>query len=136
MKLLNAKLAAAFLSAGLLMIIVALILQRFEMHAQAISFLIGAGAAWIGLGILGMVIHKIKPAHAKQQEIAKKDERNMQIREKSGYISYWINMFALFILEVVFLLTNNEFACILTISVMFIQAVSFFAALHYYQNKL
>ena len=136
MKPINTKLATAMPVIGFLLLTASFLAKNLGASPIACEFMAGIGSAWIGLGVIGVFIKRQKPEYARKMEINQKDERNIQIREKSGYVSYLVTLFTLAILEFVFLLTDNEFACILTIGAMAVHIVSFFIALFYYNKKI
>jgi len=112
------------------------LLKHLGIPVISCTFLAGIGCAWVGIGVIGIFIKRLKPEYIKKQEIQQKDERNIQIREKSGYASWLVTLFSLMILELVFLIIDNDVACMLTIGVMAVHIASFFVALFYYDKKL
>jgi len=136
MKPINTKLAAIMPAIGFLLLAASFLAKHLGVNLIATCFLAGFGSAWIGLGVIGIFIKRLNPEYLKKQEINQKDERNIQIREKSGYITFLVTLFSLAILEFVFLLTDHDFACVLTIGAMSIHIASFFIALFYYDKKL
>jgi uncharacterized membrane protein len=111
-------------------------MSQLGISPSACAFLSGLGCAWVGMGVIGIFIKRMRPEYVRKQEISKKDERNIQIREKSGYLAFLITLFVFTVLELVFLMLDNELACILTICAMAIHIASFFLARSYYDKKL
>ena len=136
MKPINTKLAASMPVIGFLLLAASFLTKHLGVNMIATCFLAGFGSAWIGLGVIGIFVKRLNPEYIKKQEINQKDERNIQIREKSGYITFLVTLFSLAILEFVFLLTDNDIACMLTIGIMAVHIASFFIALFYYGKKI
>ena len=132
----NNKLVSRMPTIGFLLVAAAFLAKHIGVSPIAACFLAGFGSAWIGLGILGVFMKKLSPDYVKKQEINQKDERSIQIREKSGYISYLITLFSFAVLEFIFLLTDNNIACVFTIGAMALHIASFFIALCYYNRKI
>ena len=136
MKPINTKIAAAMPVVGLLLLAASFLLKSIDAGTAAAGFTAGIGSAWIGLGVLGLIIKRLRPEYVKKLETEQKDERNMQIREKSGYVSFLATLFSMVVLEIIFLLTDNDIACILVIGAMAVHIASFIIALFYYDKKL
>jgi len=136
MKPINTKLTASMPVIGFVLLASSFLLKHLGVNMIAACFLAGFGSAWIGLGVIGVFMKRLNPEYLKKQEINKKDERNVQIREKSGYITFLITSFSFAVLEFVFLLTDNNIACVLAIGAMAIHIASFFIALFYYDKKI
>jgi len=136
MKPINTKLASSMPVIGFLSLAASFLIKHLGANMIAVCFLAGIGSAWVGIGVIGVFVKRSKPEYVKKQEINQKDERNIQIREKSGYITYLITLFSLMILAFVFLLFDNNLACILTIGALAVHIVSYFIALSYYNTKL
>ena len=135
-KPINTKLASAMPIIGFLLLAASILMKHIGTNIIATCFVSGIGCAWVGLGVIGIFIKRLKPEAVKKMEIDQKDERNIQIREKSGYVSFLITLFSLMLLEFTFLILDNDFACILTIGVMAIHLLSFFIAQFYYDKKI
>jgi uncharacterized membrane protein len=88
------------------------------------------------MGIIGAFIKRLNPQYIKKMEINRGDERYIQIREKSGYVTFIITMFSMSILELVFLVMDNYAGCILILAAMTVHVASFFIALFYYGKKI
>jgi len=135
-KPINTKLGSAMPIIGFLLLAASFLMKHLGVNLIAICFVSGVGCAWVGLGVIGIFVKKLKPESTKKMEIDQKDERNIQIREKSGYVTFLITLFTLMLLEFTFLVLDNALACILTISVMAIHLLSFFIGLQYYDKEL
>ena len=135
-KPINTKLASAMPVIGFVLLAVSFLLKNLGANLIATCFIAGIGCAWVGLGVIGIFIKRLKPESVKKMKIDQKDERNIQIREKSGYVAFLITLFTLMLLEFTFLVLDNDLACILTIGVMAVHLVSFFIGLFYYDKKL
>ena len=136
MKPLNIKLAASILFVGFALFALSNLLKHLGVPFIVYSFLAGISCALTGIGVIAVFIKRLAPEYSKKQQIQQKDERNIQIREKSGYASWLVTLFSLMVLEFVFLVIDNDVACMMTIGVMAVQIASFFAALFCYNKKL
>ena len=107
---------------------------------QSLSFvLIGFGSGIIGVGIATLFRQRIlmeHPEKAKQQEIDEKDERNVRLREKAGYATWYITMFVLAALSMAFVVMNLAIACWLTLGALFVHIISFFVCIGSYSKKM
>jgi len=135
-KPINTKFASTMPVIGFLLLAASFLMEHLGVNLIAACFVSGIGCAWVGLGVIGVFVNRLKPESVKKMEIDQKDERNIQIREKSGYVTFLITLFALMLLEFTFLILDNDLACMLTIGVMAIHLLSFFIALFYYDKKL
>ena len=135
-KPINTKLASYMPIIGSGLLSLSFLLKHLGANLIATCFVAGIGCAWVGLGVIGIFVKRLKPESVKKMEIDQKDERNIQIREKSGYVTFLITLFTLMLLEFVFLVLDNDIACILTIGVMAVHVVSYFIGLLYYDKKL
>ena len=136
MKPVKNKLVSTMPAIGFLLVAASFLAKHLGVNPIAACFLAGFGSAWIGLGVIGVFVKRLNPEYLKGQEINQKDERYIQIREKSGYIAFLVTLFSFAILEFVFLLADNDIACILTIGAMAVHIASFFIALNYYNKKI
>jgi dipeptide/tripeptide permease len=132
----NKKLVPRMPAIGCLLVGISFLMSELNIGSTACSFLSGFGCAWVGMGVVGIFIKRRRPEYAKKREISQKDERNTQIREKPGYLSFAVTLLVFAILEFVFLLLNDEIACILAIGAMAIHIASFLIAQSYYDKKL
>ncbi|MDR1042769.1 MAG: DUF2178 domain-containing protein [Clostridiales Family XIII bacterium] len=132
----NTKLIPHLPAIGCLLVGISFVMSLLNVSPEACAFLSGLGCAWVGMGVLGILIRKMRPEYAKRHAINQKDERNTQIREKSGYLSFLLTLFVFTVLELIFLMLDDKLACILTICAMAIHIASFFIALSYYGKKL
>jgi len=101
--------------------------------------LTGFGAGIIGVGVVNLYRLKLlknNPEKAKQYEVAEKDERNIRLREKSGYATWYVTMFILAILSMTLLVLNDNLACWLTLGALTIHIASFFVYIAIYNKKL
>ena len=69
--------------------------------------MVGFGSGIIVVGVSFMIRHK-NPKLAKEYEINEKDERNIRLREKSGYSAWFITQFTLFAMVISFLLMDYK----------------------------
>ena len=132
----NKKLLDFFPIVGALLVAASFVAKYLGASDAARGFMAGLGCAWIGLGMVAALIERLRPGHKKEMEIMQKDERNVLIREKSGYTAFLISLFSFAVLALVFLLLDDDLACALTLGAMAVHVGSFFLAQCYYGKKL
>lgn len=98
----------------------------------ALSAMIGCGSGITGLGALLMV----NPKMAKVYEINEKDERNIRLREKSGYTTWYITQFVLCVMVFVFLLLDYKVPCWIALGALLIHNGSFLVSLAIHSKKI
>ena len=135
MKPVNSKIAHYMPYIGVVLLALSFVLKHLFVPILACDFLAGIGCAWVGMGVVGVLIKRFKSDYAKKKEIEQKDERNIQIREKSGYISYLVTLFSLMVVIFMFFVLDDTIACILSYGVLMIHIVSYFVALSRYNKK-
>ena len=119
---------------GLALFLIGIVLRVFLPDATgalaALTYmLLGFGAGIIGVGavyILQARMHRDDPLWAKQKEIEEKDERNIRIREKSGYTVWYISIFMLAALVMATVILGQGIATWLAMAVLLIHCVSYF----------
>jgi hypothetical protein len=122
--------------AGWALLIVGTLVRIFDRDQNALGFASGLGCGFILVGTISMLIKYRNPKYKRQEEIAQKDERNILIRIKAGYMSCLVTTLSLITLEIVFLIVDNWFACLLTICALAIHMIAFLVALYYYNKRL
>ncbi len=121
---------------GLVVMGSGVVAEVFLGDSRYLGFASGLGSAGAALGAMNLILLNRKPETIRQQEINDKDERLIQIREKSAYSTFFITLFGMAALEVVFLFTDSLTSCILVIGLMAVHVVSFFGFLNYYSQRL
>jgi len=132
----NKTLLSLLPALGFLCVAASLLAKHFGLNESFCGFLSGLGSAWVCFGVVGAILKRVNPAYVKRQEIEQKDERNIQMREKAGYVAFITTLFVFVLLGLVFLLLDNRLACILTLCAMAIHLLGFFAALFFYDKKI
>ena len=120
--------------AGLALFVTGIVLRVFLPNATgalaALPYaLLGCGAGIIGVGVVYMLqgrMHKDDPSWQKQQKIEEKDERNIRIREKSGYSVWYISIFTLGALTLTSAVLGQGIATWLAMAVLLIHCISYF----------
>ena len=121
---------------GLLMLTAGSLLRGNEVNNRLFEFLGGVGGAIVAVGSVSLIRLRVNPKSVKEQEISDKDERNIKIREKSAYSTFFITLIALSITELVFVVLDNVTACFVVTIVMGIHVLSYLLLLHFNNNKL
>lgn len=101
--------------------------------------LTGFGAGIVGVGIANLFRKRIlekNPEKAKEYEIAEKDERNVRLREKAGYATWYITLFVLAVLALTFIVLDYSVACWLTIGALFTHIFSLIVFIAIYNKKI
>jgi len=122
-----------FLAIGIIVWIAGLVLKiRYDdtvgtLHSVA-NALWCAGSAIIGASSVGVIrFHRAKrnPAILKQIEISEKDERNIRVREKAGYITWYVMLFTLAIIMEALYIRQDEHACLIVAGALVVCLVSY-----------
>ena len=130
------KVPFAVSALGIIIFAASLAAKHLGVDPAACGFLSGLGCSWAGLGVVILILLRLKPGYAKKYEIDQNDERNIQIRDKASYITFFATLFSLLALVVIFIATENIFGGILTICAMVIQLASYIIARFYYDKKI
>jgi len=136
MKTINTKMLSALPIIGFILVVISFAIKFLGAPEAVRGFMAGLGCAWVGLGVVGALVQRFNPAYARKLEIMQKDERNTVIREKSGYVTFLVTLFALAILVFAFLLLDSDLACALALVAMAVHIASFFIAMLVYDKKL
>ncbi|MDR2108602.1 MAG: hypothetical protein LBP28_03965 [Coriobacteriales bacterium] len=124
------------LGTGILFYAIGAVARQMGSHHMAFSFLSGAGCGLILVAVVSMFIRFRSPQRAQQQEIERKDERNIQVRLLAGNVTFLVALLIMFVLAVVFLVLDYSLASILTICAMAATVLVFSIALVYYNKKM
>ena len=107
---------------------------------RALTFvLIGSGTGIIGAGAAKIIRQRIldkNPQIAKQYEINENDERNILIREKAGYATWYLTLFMLAIISLIFIILDYKVASFILIGVLLIHCISLFVYSHIFSKKI
>lgn len=107
---------------------------------QALPFVLtGFGAGIIGAGVVNIFRKRMidnNPEKAKQYEIAEKDERNIRLREKAGYATWYTSLFILAALSLTFVILDYKVACFLSLGALFVHIISLFIYIYIYNKKI
>ena len=97
----------------------------------------GSGIVMVGaVNLYRLRLLKNNPEKAKQIEINEKDERNIWLREKAGYTTWYITLFTLAILSMTLLVLDYKTACWLSLGALFIHIASLFIFINIYNKKI
>ena len=98
--------------------------------------LLGSGTALSAIGSLGFVRSRLakNPTKLKQYDIEVKDERNIRLYEKSGYIAWQITNYVLLVLLIAFVILDYGLARWLLLGALIIHSASFVISI-IIQNK-
>ncbi|MCL2492496.1 MAG: hypothetical protein FWF33_00430 [Clostridiales bacterium] len=103
------------------------------------AVLCGIGAGWIGAGVAFMIRGrrlKDDPERAKRLEIEEKDERNIHIREKAGYIMWFISLIMIAALMLTFRILDDMLPFWLCMGVFWIHIICYFVLISVYKKKI
>lgn len=101
--------------------------------------LTGFGAGIIGVGVVNIIRKRVidnNPQKAKQYEIDEKDERNIQIREKAGYATWYTSLFMLSAISLTFVVLDYKVAVFISLGALFIHIISLFVYIYIYNRKI
>jgi len=101
--------------------------------------LLGFGISLSLVGIIFFIVtmwmKKKNPQKAKQIEVEAKDERNVKLLEKSGYITWYVTMLTLVALNLTFVALGLVTAMWLSLGVFIIHVSAFFICGYIYSKK-
>jgi len=88
--------------------------------------------SWVAIGVGNWLITRF--VTNKHQLIELNDERNIKIREKSAYYTYFLTLYSLFVAGIIFVILEMWLATIIIIGVQTVHVISYFA-FRYVNNK-
>ena len=113
------KIWSVLFYAGFGLLMLSIVFMRFlpdAIDTRVIDFILGFGIAIMLVGLIFILIHRYSPEGAKQYEIEEKDERNIRIKEKAAYSS-WYASFAVFgIIAITFLILGFQLCAWITVA--------------------
>ncbi len=129
---------------GLILLVGGLLLKFFIPTPEGMIFgftfiMIGLGAGLIGACVAKILMERMlykDPILAKQYEINEKDERNIRLREKAGYASWYSTILMLAVIALIFLLLDYLVATFILIGVLLVHLLSFFVYVYVYNKKI
>jgi uncharacterized membrane protein len=130
-------LGIALFALGLLL--TALLAEREGALAVLPHVLVGFGAGITGVGVVNLFRLKLimkDPEKARQLEIEEKDERNIRLREKAGYATWYLTLFTLAALSLTLLILDYKTACLLAFGVLLTHAAALFIWIYVYNERL
>lgn len=129
---------------GFLLLVAGLLLKFFTPTDEGMVFGLTFIMVGLGAGLVGAVGAKVfmerilhrDPVLAKQYEINEKDERNIRLREKAGYASWYSTLLMLSLVALIFLLLDYMVATFILIGVLLVHLLSFFVYVYVYNKKI
>ena len=97
------------------------IVKGYGLDNRILQFMLPLG--WIVFGVCNYLLTRF--VNTKQQEIELNDERNVKIREKSAYNTFFLTLNILAVAVSALVVLEMWFATIITIGVMTVHVVSF-----------
>ena len=107
-----------------------------HLSAQLIDFVIGFGIAIMLVGLVFMLINRYGSEGAKQYEIEEKDERNIRIREKAGFITMYAAIGIFGILAFTFLIMGQTIIAYITVGGAVLQRIVYEITKLIYKKKM
>jgi hypothetical protein len=101
--------------------------------------LMGCGAGLTGMGITSFYIKwlsKNNPEKLKQMNKEENDERNIRLREKAGYTTWFVTTLVLFGMTMIFVALDYGIARWLSIGVLVIHNISLFVCISIHNKKI
>jgi len=99
------------------------------------SVLTGIGAGWVGVGAVFMVRSR-NPERAKEIEVADKDERNIRIREKAGFIMWFVSLIMIAAMMLTFRILDDMLPFWLCMGVFWIHIICYFVLMSVFKKKM
>ena len=129
---------------GIIIFVVGLLLKFLIPESKgvlkALPFVLtGFGAGIIGVGVVNIIRKRLidnNPQKAKLYEINEKDERNIRLREKAGYTTWYTTHFVLAANSLAFVVLNYKFAAFYSLGALFIHIIRLFVYIHIYNKKI
>jgi uncharacterized membrane protein len=110
--------------------------QDNDLGGRIFGFGAGFGSAVVAVGSVSLILARRKPNAERQREIDEKDERNIKIRERSAYGTYFVTMFSLSIATFVFVCLGSWLACLIALGLLFIHCISYLMFIYLNGKKL
>ena len=129
---------------GIIIFVVGLLLKFFVTASEGVLstlpfVLSGFGAGSIGVGVVNIINKRMldnNPQKAKQYEINENDERNIRLREKAGYATWYTTLLMLAAITMTFLILDYKVACFVLLGALFIHIISLFVYINIYNKKI
>jgi uncharacterized membrane protein len=121
-----------FACLGVLLMIAGGYAKKHGFDNRFLDFGAGLGVVAAILGSVGMILFRKNPHGEFQQKIEENDERNIKIREKAAYSTFFVTLSGLSVVEIVFLYLDYMIPCFIVLGLMSIHVASYF--LFMYQN--
>lgn len=129
---------------GILVFAVGLLLKHLfpasDGALQALPYaLTGFGAGIIGVGVVFIFRNRMignDPQKAKQYEINENDERNIRIREKAGYATWYTTLFLLSAITLTFVVLDYKVASFISLGALLIHSISLYVSIYIYNKKI
>ena len=100
------KIWSVLFYAGFGLLVLNFVLVQFfpdSVDIRILDFIAGFGIAIMLVGLIFILIHRFSPEGAKQYEIEEKDERNIRIKEKAAYSSWYASLAIFGIIAIIFI---------------------------------
>jgi len=134
------KLFTYLVGLGLLLMAAGAVLGGFmkddSLGSRIIGFGAGFGSAIVAVAAVNLILLRRNPDARREQEINEKDERHINIRERSAYNTFFVTTFSLFAAAFVFMCLDYWVSCFITIGLLFIHCISYFVFLHHNSKRL
>jgi uncharacterized membrane protein len=101
--------------------------------------LMGFGSGIVVVGAVGIFrARRLKndPERARQLEIDENDERNIRLREKSGYATWRVTLLALAAMALALKVLGDDLACYLSMGALLVHVAVFFVCERFYGRKI
>lgn len=129
---------------GIIIFVVGLLLKLLFPASDGVLYTLpfvlnGFGAGIIGVGVANIIRKRMfdnNPQKAKQYEINENDERNIRIREKAGYATWYTTLLIMSAITMTFLILDYKVACFISLGAMFIHVISLFVYIYIYNKKI
>lgn len=130
--------------AGIALFIIGVLMGILIPDAQGIMktmpfVFIGFGAGIIAVGVVNIFNDRMRKKDTgkyREYEIAEKDERNIRLREKAGYATWFVTLFVLAALVLTLVILQQYLACYLAIGALFIHVISQLVAINAYNKRI
>ena len=129
---------------GIIIFVVGLLLKNLipasDGALHTLPFVLtGFGSGIVGVGVVSILRKRTienDPQKAKQYEINENDERNIQIREKAGYATWYTTLFMLAAISMTFVVLDYKVAGFISLGALFIHIISLYVYINIYNKKI
>jgi len=121
---------------GILMLLSGVLLSISAGGVSKFPFcMMGMGSGIVGVGVFYMLYYK-NAERVKEYEVNEKDERNIRLREKAGYTTWFITQFVLCVMVLTFLILDYGTPLWIALGALFIHNAGFIVSVAVHDKNM